>query len=62
MVGVLYNKLNKTLSFFENGRNMGVAFENVTALAGPLVPFVSIPFWEGEQVRYQYDMGMIGLE
>jgi len=52
ILGVMYNKLDRSLSFFENGRNMGVAFTNIRVPPNQLVPFVGLPLCPGEQVTF----------
>ena len=43
-MGVLYNRRTDTLSFFENGRSMGAAYEGILAplqgMYGHLYPFI----------------------
>jgi len=51
-VGVLYDTREASLTFFQDGRSMGVAFTHVRADHGRLCAFVSIPSWEGERVTF----------
>jgi hypothetical protein len=51
-VGVLYDTREASLTFFQEGRSMGVAFMHVRADHGRLCAFVSIPSWEDERVSF----------